>query len=136
MADLISLAEGIALFKSGMDGIRGALGVWRDIRGALPEGGQKEAVTRALEKSEEQLQIAEAQIAKGLGYSLCECAFPPIPMLTVGWMNGRGAGIPSRAVHRCPKCGITDNSGWGWTPTTTLRYNGDKMLAGPKPSGE
>jgi hypothetical protein len=133
MVDLTSLSDGIALFKSGMDGIRGALSIWKDIRGAVPEGAEREAVSRALEKSEEQLQIAEAQIAKGLGYDLCECAFPPTPMLTVGWMNGVSNKISSRAVHRCPKCGIMDNSGWAWTPTAVIREHGDKRLASAKP---
>src|SRR5262245_10548783 len=130
MADLTSLAEGLALFKSGMDGIRGAFGVWKDIRGAIPEGAKRDEVTRALEKSEVQLQIAEAQIAKGLGYTLCECKFPPTPMLTVGWLNGASKiGAPGRAVHQCPKCGIIDNGGWGWTPTESIRDRVGQVLA-------
>jgi hypothetical protein len=119
MADLPSLSEGIALFKSGMEGIRTALGIWRDIRGAIPDASQREEVTRALEESEQQLRIAEAQIAKGLGYTLCECEFPPTPMLTVGWIERPAES--ARAVHRCPKCGITDNAGWGWTSTESIK---------------
>ena len=133
MTDLTGLADGIALFRSGMEGVRGAFGLWRDIRGALPEGGQKEAVTLALEKSEEQFQVATAQIAKGLGYDLCMCAFPPTPMLTVGWMS-RVTTSPGRAVHRCPRCGILDNGGWRWTPTAAIRDHGDSRLATPKPA--
>ena len=128
MTDLASVTEGIALFKSGMEGIRSALGIWKDIRGAVPEGERREEVTRALERSEQQLQIAEAQIAKGLGFTLCECSFPPTPMLTVGWMDG-GARHPSRAVHQCPRCGITDNRGGAWTPTVHLKAQADGTLA-------
>jgi hypothetical protein len=116
MPDLTSITEGIALFKSGMDGIRSAFGIWKDIRATLPEGSRRDEVTRALEQSERQLQIAEAQIAKGLGYTLCECEFLPTPMLTVGWIERGG----NRAVHRCPKCGITDNGGTGWTTTEEI----------------
>jgi hypothetical protein len=134
MADLTSLAEGIALFKSGMDGIRSAFSIWKDIRGAIPAGSQRDEVTRALEQSEQQFQIAEAQIAKGLGFTICECAFPPTPMLTVGWINGRSvAGNPIRAVHRCPRCGIVDNGGWPWTPTAALKAHADSVLS---PSGQ
>jgi hypothetical protein len=97
MVDIASLSEGIALFKSGMEGIRGALGIWKDIREAVPEA-QREAVTRALEQSERQLQVAEAQIATGLGYPLCHCAFPPSPMLTVGWKMRPPPSVP---VHQC-----------------------------------
>ncbi len=122
MTDPISLADGIALFKSGMEGFRSAFGMWSDIRSAMPEGRQREEVTRALEQSEQQFKIAEAQIAKGLGYTLCECEFPPTPMLTVGWINGRGSSAKAgRAVHRCPRCKIIDNGGWGWTPTAALK---------------
>jgi hypothetical protein len=132
MAELAAINEGIALFKSGMEGIRSAFGIWKDIRGALPEGSKRDEVTRALEQSERQLQIAEAQIAKGLGYSLCQCEFPPTPMLTVGWINFRGTPANAgRAVHRCPRCGITDNGGWGWAPTAGLREHAATRL----PSG-
>ena len=61
------------------------------MRGAMPAGSQRDEVTRALEQSEQQFRIAEAQIANGLGYALCECQFPPTPMLKVGWLNGRGS---------------------------------------------
>ena len=41
-------------------------------------------VEQALQDASRQLEIGEAQIAKGLGFSLCQCSFPPTPMLTVG----------------------------------------------------
>jgi hypothetical protein len=39
--------------------------------------------------------IAEAEIAKALGYELCKCDFPPTPMRTVGYFNRhpRRAGV-------------------------------------------
>jgi hypothetical protein len=117
MADPISITAGIALLKSGLESARTAFGLWKDLRGTLPEGSKRDEVTRALEQSEQQLQIAEAQIAKGLGYTLCECDFPPTPMLTVGWIERGG----NRAVHRCPRCGITDNGGDGWTTTEEIK---------------
>jgi hypothetical protein len=118
--DPISITDGIALFKSGMDGIRGVFGVWKDVRGSLPEGAKRDEVTRALELSEQRLQIAEAQIAKGFGYALCKCEFPPTPMLTVRWIE-RGGG---RAALRCPKCGLTDNGGPEWTTTEEITNRG------------
>jgi hypothetical protein len=121
MVDITSLTEGLALFKSGMDGLRAAIGIARDIRGVIPEA-QRNEVNRALEQSERQLQIAEAQIAIGLGYTLCECEFPPTPMLTVGWIE-RGK---NRPVHRCPRCGVIDNGGDGWTTTEEIRKRGER----------
>ena len=128
MADRTAITEGIALFKSGMEGIRSAFGIWRDMRGAIPEGSQRDEVTRALEQLEQQFKIAEAQIAEGLGYTLCECVFPPTPMLTVGWMNGNSTTVSGRAVHRCPRCGIVDNGAWDWKPTAALKEHADSRL--------
>jgi hypothetical protein len=121
MIDITSLTEGFAALKSGTEGIRRLLSLWNDIKGHGGEA-QQVAATRALETSERQLQFAETQIAKGLGYTLCMCAFPPTPMLTVGWVERGG----SRAVHRCPRCGITDNGGTGWTPTDSIRIRHER----------
>jgi hypothetical protein len=121
MVDLTSLNDGLALFKSGMDACRTAIGVIRDFRNVLPDGSKGEEFTLALAKAERQIQIAEAQIAKGSGYTLCECEFPPTPMLTVGWINQRGSPRNAgRPVRRCPKCGINDAGGWGWSPTASV----------------
>jgi hypothetical protein len=46
--------------------------------------------------------VAEAQLAKALGYQLCYCTFPPTAMLTVGQTLGRPSYVP---VYECPKCG-------------------------------
>jgi hypothetical protein len=125
MMDLPELAAGLAVFKSGMEGIRSAFQVFRDIKGTLPADKAAE-VGKALERSEEQFAIAEAQIAKGLGYAMCHCAFPPTPMLTVGWITKNSAGS---VVHRCPKCGVTDNRGIGWAPTKAISALADATLA-------
>jgi hypothetical protein len=77
MMDMTSLAEGLAIFKSGMDGIRAAYTFIKDVRGGLPADRQAE-LGKVLELSEQQFAIAEAQIAKGLGYELCHCGFPPL----------------------------------------------------------
>jgi hypothetical protein len=88
------------------------------------EGSKRDEVTRALEQSERQLKFAEAQIAKGLGFTLCHCDNPPTPMLTVGWIEeGTNA-----AVHRRPRCGTTDDRGFGWTPTKEFRMRPDIIL--------
>ncbi len=125
--DAVSLAQGLAIFKSGMDGLRSAIQFAKELRGSLPSEKSDE-VTQALDRSEEQFAIAEAQIAKGLGFELCHCAFPPTPMLTVGWIS---RGTIERAVHRCPKCGITDNAGWGYTPTEAIAARADAARTKP-----
>ncbi len=119
MVDLASLTEGLALLKSGTEGVRAAFGLWRDVKGLVPQE-RREEVTRALEQSEKQFQIAEAQIAMGLGYALCRCVFPPTPMLTIGWHEQQRT-APACAVHQCPRCGAIDAKGGDWIPTSTLR---------------
>ena len=123
MVDMASLAEGLAIFKSGMDGIRAAFLMANEIKQSLPAGRAAE-VGEALKRSEEQFAIAEAQIAKGLGFELCHCAYPPTPMLTVGRKHRLSTG----PVHRCPKCGNTDNDGTGWTPTVEISARADAAL--------
>lgn len=70
--------------KAGLDLIQSTLGVFKDARDLLPEGPKRDAVTEGLEKAERATQLAEAQIAQALGYTLCKCSFPPRIMLTVG----------------------------------------------------
>jgi hypothetical protein len=113
MVDITSLSDGLALFKSGMEGMRGAVGLWKEFKGALPVDKQ-EHVDKAIERSEEQLKLAEAQIAKGLGFPLCHCAFPPPIMLRVGYfrqMLGGGRGFVHAPAHECPRCHQTDALG-------------------------
>jgi hypothetical protein len=125
--DLASLADGLVIFKSGMDGIRSAFQLARDVMGGLP-ADKATHLSEALQRTEEQFAIAEAQIAKGLGYELCHCAFPPTPMLTVGWKERDQSG----PVHRCPKCGITDNAGVGWNPTDIISARAEAWLSPTK----
>lgn len=114
MVDITSLTEGLALLKSGMDGLRAAIGIARDIRGVIPEA-QRNEVNRALEQSERQLQIAEAQIAIGLGYTLCECEFPPDSDVDGRVDRARkeqaGPPMPAMRCHRQRRRWVDDHRG-------------------------
>lgn len=91
-----------AAFKSGIDGVRAAIELVRTFRASGRSSPEDEAkLTEALDFAEQSLELSTAQLAKALGYTLCQCAFPPTPMLTVGYMSRREAGKP---VHECPKC--------------------------------
>ncbi len=68
----------------GLDTLRTALDLLKETEGALPPGEKKGAVAAALAEADKQIRIAEAQIAQGFGFALCQCTFPPTPMLHGG----------------------------------------------------
>lgn len=88
--DLDSIKQGIDLLRSGF-------GLMRAARDALPEGDKRDQLDQTLENAERQLQIAEAQIAKGFDYQLCQCTFPPQIMLSIGIQK-------HRERFQCPRC--------------------------------
>jgi hypothetical protein len=94
--------EWLEAFNSGITLLRGALGLIRDVREELPPDKRK-AVDQALEQADKATSIAEAQIAKALGYQLCQCTFPPQIMLFVGY-DDHATYREEAAVHQCPRC--------------------------------
>jgi hypothetical protein len=104
--DPATWSQGALAFKSIFDGLRSAISMVREARGSRDSDQGKEEtklIDAALEKASAATAIAEAEVAKALGYELCKCQFPPIPMLTVGRID-----IPNLKmlgpVYECPKC--------------------------------
>lgn len=91
------VAATIGQIKIAFDMFRSAIGLAKDVKESLPEGEKKRSITESLEAADRAAHIAEAQIAKSLGYQLCQCTFPPQIMLSIGY---RG----SVEYFRCPKC--------------------------------
>jgi hypothetical protein len=118
-------AQAAGAFKAMFDGLRSAIAMIKEVRAT---GGESEAqqqfVDDALEKASQAAKIAEAEVAKALGYELCRCEFPPIPVRTVGRIDQpriKRAG----PVYECPNCGYNDSGGWAysriappWVPPT------------------
>jgi hypothetical protein len=79
----------------------GPIGLSRDT-----DHGKEETklIEAALETASAATAIAEAEIAKALGFELCKCQFPPIPMLTVGHVDNPHANMRG-PVYECPMCG-------------------------------
>lgn len=88
-----ALQTGFQLFKD-------AIGWAKNAKDKLPDGSQKTSVEESLAQAEKTGQLAEAQIAKALGYHLCHCSFPPQIMLTIGYDEH------GREQFRCPKCNM------------------------------
>lgn len=123
--DAASIASSIALLKGGIDAIRSAIGLTKDAQGLLPGNANADTVSRALDQAEQQVKIAEAQIAQALGYKLCRCEFPPHPMLLVGYQQGINEhGIPTRHrdVFKCPCCKRTTPPGAYLTSPMTVVF--------------
>jgi hypothetical protein len=100
MPDPITIAGAVAALKPTFEAIRSALGMLKDAKDLLPADDQRQAaISQALVTAESSSRIAEAEIAKALGYELCKCDFPPTIMLTVGEHNGRPKIGPSMNVR-------------------------------------
>jgi hypothetical protein len=84
----------LGTLKEGLTSLGIAVGIYKQIKDALPEGSKKTEVDEALQKAERQLKLAESQIAQGLGYRLCKNHFPPVIMLSTDERN-----------WKCPDCG-------------------------------
>jgi hypothetical protein len=98
-------AQGAAAFKSIFEGLRSAIALVKETQEVdkAPTTAQRQLVDDALDKASKAALLAEAELAKALGYELCKCEFPPIPMRTVGNFMARGG--REGPVYECPKCG-------------------------------
>lgn len=72
-----------------------ALDILKSLVGFLPKGADAETAQQRLEEADKALKATEVQLAKALGYQLCQCTFPPQIML---WKQ-------DRQVKVCPNCG-------------------------------
>jgi hypothetical protein len=102
LPDPVTIVSGLSAMKTTFDALRAAIGLVKDTKDLLPKNDTTAVITAALVAAETSSQIAEAEVAKALGYELCKCSFPPSIMLTVGEHNGRPKLGP---VYECPRCG-------------------------------
>lgn len=90
------------------------LEIFKGIRSELPKSEAADKATEQIEAAEKALRASEAELAKGLGYRLCRCTFPPQIML---WRQEERASF-------CPVCGDK------FPPTTPepIRIGGQSSL--------
>ena len=79
--------------------IAAVIALLREAKDVLPDGPKRTSLEQSLEQAEKNSKLAEAQIAKALGYMLCRCAFPPQIMLKTGSSRAHGDHF------QCPSCG-------------------------------
>jgi hypothetical protein len=124
--DPATWSQGALAFKSIFDGLRSAISMVREARGSRDTDRGKEEtklIEVALEKASAATAIAEAEVARALGFELCKCQFPPIPMLTVGHIENPHANMRG-AVYECPKCGFNSAGPWGYNRIAPRRTTG------------
>jgi len=85
--DIDALAKGVSLFSSALTALKQAIDL-------LPDSSKKVDATAALERAEREFKLAEAEVAKKLGYEVCRKHFPPEIMLS-----------ENDEDWECPKCG-------------------------------
>lgn len=83
--------------KSALDLFKYAIGLAKDAKDLLPDGEKKTTIKRSLEEAEKAVKLSEVQIAKNLGYKLCQYTFPPQIMLSIGYEE-------YMERFKCPKC--------------------------------
>jgi hypothetical protein len=115
-------AQAAANLKTAFDMFRSAIGLYRDMRPGMESPEQAKVITAALDQAEAAAKVAEAEIAKALGYELCKCQFPPTIMLTVGyWGIPHGRHHEGDPVYECPKCGISTGGPYMFERTVPSR---------------
>lgn len=118
-------AEGAKAFKAAVDGLRSVWQLVKEFRagGKEPTVQEQEVIERAMVEADKAAKVAEAHIAKALGYPLCHCQFPPVAMLTVGQLQLRQAGgrFSIRPVHECPTCHYCDAGDFSFHRTASRK---------------
>jgi hypothetical protein len=84
--DVHALSNGISLISAAVSTIKQVLDL-------IPESQKKTDAQAALAQAERELKIAEATVAKDLGYEICRNHFPPEIMLS-----------PDGGKWECPNC--------------------------------
>ncbi len=97
----VDIGSAYEMLKNGLALFRDAISIAKGAKDLLPSGEKKDTVGKSLEAAESATKLAEAQIAKALGFRLCQCTFPPQIMLSKGY---RG----ESERFECPSC----KKGW------------------------
>jgi hypothetical protein len=106
--DMTSAYEAL---KSALALFRDAISVAKGAKDLLPSGKDRDTVEQSLEAAERATKLAEAQVAKALGYRLCQCTFPPQIMLSKEYVG-------ESERFECPNC----RKGWP-PPEVPIEYS-------------
>jgi hypothetical protein len=119
MPDPMTIASGLAALKPAFDALRSVIGLIKETKDLLPKDEKTAAIEAALLTAESSSKIAEAEVAKALGYELCMAHFPPLIMLVVGYhiANTDASTRTGKPVFECPQCKRSTAGPWKFART-------------------
>jgi len=85
--------------KSAFDMARSAFDTVKALKALKSDDPEAANAVEQIELAEREVRLAEAQIAQSLGYELCRCQFPPVPML-----KDRTDNESATTIYKCPQC--------------------------------
>ncbi len=89
------MLDSVAAIKSLVDTSKSLIELFRTLAERCKDPALRDEVEQALADAETRMKLAQAESAKNLGFTLCECTWPPNIMLYKRDLN---------AVV-CPQCG-------------------------------
>jgi len=95
------ITEAMDSVKLGLSLFSDAIGLANSVKNTLPESKEKDSIEKSLFEADKAAKLAEAQIANALGYTLCQCTFPPQIMLSKGYKD---TNYRHKEEFVCPKC--------------------------------
>ena len=93
----MELTGAIAAIKGGLELLEKLHGLYKRWVQKLPPGADKDEGENALREAENNMAVARAELAKGLGHVLCHRHFPPGVMIRIGPADNN--------QWQCEKCG-------------------------------
>jgi hypothetical protein len=78
-----------------VDTAKTLLDLFKSARQSLPDTPQRKEIDEKIKAAEDIMKRSDAKLARALGYSLCQCTFPPQIML---WKEATKS-------RDCPSCG-------------------------------
>jgi len=77
------LSEALSDTKLAFSLFKESINLFKTIRDVLPDSDEKNIATKVLDEAENKAKIAEASLAKSLGFLLCPKCWPPVVLTAI-----------------------------------------------------
>lgn len=92
------VVAGMQAAKAVFETLKSGIGFFQSAVDALPEGEDRTKAEEALKLATEQAEAAKVVLAKEIGFPICKCEFPGVPMLLKDYDKF------GQEVFECPEC--------------------------------